>query len=249
MKYLPILALFICANAFGTTWGETKVTDPISGTKTKTYEINSYGSYIYSWPSKYHGIFWPLTDEKYIRFNQKSGYIAFGSDFEDIKEEDIQKIRDFLKENYDKKRPPETHIQKLRWLKEVQSARGSTPELEIKILCTIVYLSEDEEVESENRQSALRKIEEYISESKPSFYSAHLRVVAGYYFYLEDEKGKAEEYWDSVATSDLGIMDEEESKGSREYLVGIVSELKEQLTEEANKTVDTTPASAAVVSP
>ena len=45
--------LLAVGTAFATTWGESKVKDPVSGKSIKVHEPMSSGSYIYEWPGRW----------------------------------------------------------------------------------------------------------------------------------------------------------------------------------------------------
>ena len=114
MRTLLTICLFsLACNVLATDWAETSIKDPISGKDAKVWDIISFGGYIYQWPSKYDGVYWPYTAEPHIRFSPESGYIAFGSDFSQIDDDEKRRVSKFLKENYKKDAPPKTHDEKL----------------------------------------------------------------------------------------------------------------------------------------
>ncbi|MEL7022622.1 MAG: hypothetical protein AAGL69_02680 [Pseudomonadota bacterium] len=88
--------LFCATNSIATTWGSTTVQDPLTGDQCEVKEPASYGSYIYSWPSKYDGVYWPFTDENWLWECEDSGYISFGDDFSDLTDDEISRIRKHL---------------------------------------------------------------------------------------------------------------------------------------------------------
>ncbi|HEU5134179.1 MAG TPA: tetratricopeptide repeat protein [Steroidobacteraceae bacterium] len=110
--------------ALATTWGESKVRDPVSGNNIKVQEPMSSGSYIYSWPGREDQVFWPMTDDNWLWFNPRSGYGAFGDDFEKLEGEALERVKAWLAANYDKARPPATRIEKLQWLEKLYGQRG-----------------------------------------------------------------------------------------------------------------------------
>lgn len=93
--YLLILcSLFVFVNA--TTWAPTEKKCPICKTKSQYYEIMSYGSYVYDYPSKYEYIFWPYTDGKALYSCRKCWFTCFMWDFEDIPADKHKPIRKFV---------------------------------------------------------------------------------------------------------------------------------------------------------
>jgi hypothetical protein len=81
---------------FSTTWAPVEKKCPICGTTSKYYEIASYGSYVYDYPSKYEYIFWPYTDGKALYTCRKCWFTCFIWDFEDIPESKYKEIRKFV---------------------------------------------------------------------------------------------------------------------------------------------------------
>jgi hypothetical protein len=116
--------LFAALPATATTWVEAKVRDPVSGRTVEVYEPASFGSYIYSWPGKEDQVFWPFTDEAWLRFNPKSGYGAFGEDFESLEGEALERVKAWLADHYDRRKPPRTRLEKLAWLEQLYELRG-----------------------------------------------------------------------------------------------------------------------------
>ena len=104
------LATLTSLRAHGTTWIESHVNDPISGARLKVAEPGSSGSYIYDWPGKADQVFWPFTDDNWLWFNRKSGYIAFGDDFANLDSAKRVMLRDWLKTHYKRESPLQTRL-------------------------------------------------------------------------------------------------------------------------------------------
>ena len=97
-----ILLFFI--NAKATTWGESKHICPICKTNNKFQDIMSYGGYIYSWPSKYQYVYWPLTDSESVYCCLNCHYSTFMWDFDSIPGNKIESLKLFLETvKFDKK--------------------------------------------------------------------------------------------------------------------------------------------------
>ena len=85
---LAVLAALALATAVSaTTWFDAEVDCPICGTSNTFQEIGSYGGYIYSWPSKYQFIFWPLTDRNVVYSCRKCRLTCLMWDFQEVPEE------------------------------------------------------------------------------------------------------------------------------------------------------------------
>lgn len=82
-------------------------------------EVNSYGSYIYQWPSKYDQVFFPHTDEAAIWHCQASGFLALIGDFEGLSQAERIAIGALLK-----RQPPATAFkEKVALLEQVYALR------------------------------------------------------------------------------------------------------------------------------
>ena len=82
-----------------TTWCPVDKECPFCGTVSTYYEIMSYGSYIYEYPSKYEYIFWPFIEGKILFCCKKCWFTAYSWDFDSIpqgKKPGIKKILDKL---------------------------------------------------------------------------------------------------------------------------------------------------------
>jgi hypothetical protein len=113
----------LCNPLFATLWAPSEKTDPLTAEKVAGWEIVSYGSYIYDWPSKYDLVYWPLTDEDWICTNPKNGYSAFNDDFENLSKSEVRGLKDWLATNYNPSRPPVSFEEKLSWLEKVYGQR------------------------------------------------------------------------------------------------------------------------------
>ena len=76
-----------------TTWFPKDFDCPICKTKNTFQVIGSYGSYIYSWPSKYQWVFWPLTDSPSVYLCKKCHLATFMGDFETLPKDKLPLIQ------------------------------------------------------------------------------------------------------------------------------------------------------------
>jgi ankyrin repeat protein len=119
-----VLWLVLCVTGvFAISWEEIQVKDPISGHSVTVQQVRSYGGYVYGFPSKYDGVYWPYIDQKWIWFCPESGYTSFGNDFKNLFEEEVQRIKNYLATNYNKNQPP-TLEQKLQLLEKIYELRN-----------------------------------------------------------------------------------------------------------------------------
>lgn len=225
MRYLITFLLLITASfVHATTWGEGTAVDPISGKEIKVPEIASYGSYIYEWPSKYDGVFWPLTDEQYLRFSPDTGYIAFSRHFESITEEEKEKVRTFLKNNYSRERELETFQERLDWLEEVSRARGMGDDFWLDYYCLRAHLSRlEEDVSTEYRKKAVPVAERRLQKLEAGQEKARVLYILTNYSRLLGKEDEAKQYFEQL--KNLSWKATEEEGAASEEIVAYYTEL------------------------
>lgn len=94
---VTIFFLLLPSLTLATTWSQKEVADPFSNAKCKVSAPMSSGSYIYQWPSKLDGVYWPHTTMRWVWHCPKSGYTSFGNDFDQLSGPEHDRIRAFLK--------------------------------------------------------------------------------------------------------------------------------------------------------
>ena len=95
-----ILPLILCGilsgNVFAITWFPKEFTCPIDNQKNTFQIIGSYGSYIYSYPSKYQWLFFPLTDSPTFYLCKKCHLATYMWDFDELPKDKLPEIRKVL---------------------------------------------------------------------------------------------------------------------------------------------------------
>jgi hypothetical protein len=229
MKTLAILIiLIITSSALATTWMTVKTIDPVSKDSVDVEEIASYGTYVYRWASKYDGIYWPFTDESFIRFNPKSGYIAFGSDFENIKDEELQKVKIFLKENYNPVFAPKTFNEKLMWLYKVYKVRGIDSKFDNRFYCLMAYLNKNNpDVSKIYRKRVIELLETYIKTDSIDFSIAQAYCVLGFNYKLFNNVKESKKYLDKLNAQQWKDENGEFDTKGKEYLIEIAKNISD----------------------
>ncbi|KXK01585.1 MAG: hypothetical protein UZ17_ACD001001811 [Acidobacteria bacterium OLB17] len=95
-RFLPALLLplaLFASQAYATTWFPKEFVCPIDNQKNTFMVVGSYGSYIYSWPSKYQWLFWPKTDSPTFYFCKKCHLATYMWDYEKLPKEKIEAIK------------------------------------------------------------------------------------------------------------------------------------------------------------
>lgn len=212
---------------YATTWEPTKIKDPISGKEVDSFEISSFGSYIYGWPSKYDGVYWPLIADECITFSPISGFIAFTRDFEELTPDEMKKIREFLVKNYDSSKPPKTHEERLNWLARVSEARGMSEDFWMAYYCLRSFLSRrDPDAAKPWRQDALKRISKHLETAKPSFSTAQWHLVAAFNHKLLGDEAKSKEAIAKARQVDFRAINPEKSAGMEVRINELASEIE-----------------------
>lgn len=96
------IALLAAALAVGTAEATTfELVDedcPVCDGSVQVMSIFSWGTYIYSWDSKYQFIFWPLTEDASVYCCGRCGLACLMDDFDEFSDEDCAKIEQVLPE-------------------------------------------------------------------------------------------------------------------------------------------------------
>src|SRR5437899_1345222 len=95
MRILAVLAcLMVSLSLLGITTDPVKVKCPICGEINDFYDYASWGSYVYSWPSKFQLVFWPQTYSESLYSCKRCHYSAWMWDFKALKPEQVEKARE-----------------------------------------------------------------------------------------------------------------------------------------------------------
>ncbi|MCC7250125.1 MAG: DUF2225 domain-containing protein, partial [Lysobacter sp.] len=185
MRSMLALALLYPAFSHATTWGETKVQDPIDRkAKCDVQEPMSSGSYIYQWPEKYDQVFWPMTDQNGIWFCKKSGFVAFIGDFEGLTDAEKARISQYLRENYKGGKDEGSLEAKLKSLEALYALREKDEAFRNMLLRALARWyqdSGDTEKANEYRRKALEGIRSALTGEMPEDQKLQYLYVAANY--------------------------------------------------------------------
>lgn len=100
-KFFQLTSVFalICVfltNSYAITWFPKEFTCPVDNEKNTFMVVGSYGSYIYSYPSKYQWLFFPQTDSPTYYMCKKCHLATFMWDFDELPKDKIPEIRKLL---------------------------------------------------------------------------------------------------------------------------------------------------------
>ena len=86
------LSRSLSASTTMTTWFPKDFDCPVCKTKNTFQVWGSYGSYIYSWPSKYQWVFWPWTESPSVYLCKKCHVATFMDDYENLAKENVASL-------------------------------------------------------------------------------------------------------------------------------------------------------------
>jgi len=99
-RKFKLLTLLLCllptTNLFAITTVPVKVKCPVCGVVNDFYDYASWGSYVYSWPSKFQMVFWPHTYPTSLYICKHCHFAAWMWDFKELKPEKIGAVREAL---------------------------------------------------------------------------------------------------------------------------------------------------------
>ncbi|MCU1290609.1 MAG: hypothetical protein JWN60_2838 [Acidobacteria bacterium] len=100
LRFASIAALIgvFITSSYAITWFPQEFTCPIDNTKNTFMVVGSYGSYIYSYPSKYQYLFFPRTDSPTFYLCRKCHLATFMWDFDNLPKDKLPAIRKVLSE-------------------------------------------------------------------------------------------------------------------------------------------------------
>jgi len=181
----------------------------------------SSGSYIYQWPSKYDGVYWPFTNVNWIWHCPESGYTSFGDDFDRLTSDEVAAIRSFLENSYKKPNTPINTDFKLWLLESTYKIRSK--DIAFWAWFKRVKASIYEGLAGTERYEAIPLLEDEIKLMTPSFDLVQKLYVLGDYYRRNGEDKKAEEYFQKALSTKWISKDGKETTGSP-YIEEIVNE-------------------------
>ncbi|NUO76686.1 MAG: hypothetical protein HOQ32_11825 [Lysobacter sp.] len=142
---MPALLLAALSSpAAAITLGQEDIPDPIKPGATCTVPVpNSYGSYIYHYPSKYELVFWPHAAANMIWFCPESGFASFIGDADKLSDADKAALTTHLAANYRKGTAPPTELEKIALLRQSYAHRKQEEAPRIAMLRALAYMYEE----------------------------------------------------------------------------------------------------------
>ena len=244
---MAILLLVSGEISRATTWAPRKATCPLCKTENAFQAPMSYGSYVYSWPSKFQLVFWPATESASLYSCSSCRLTCFMSDFKKVPEDKTDALRKVLEGTSltpapaaDKEKPPRMAYERIPILDRLAVARKVYEVLGQddaawcgfnRVVGYHAHLAGKAEAASEARQEALTLAQKIAGDPRQAGKAREYLVIAGAMHYFLGKAGKARaafetarplEYRDPANTEDAG-------KGKNEYLTILIGEYTEVL--------------------
>lgn len=243
--FLGIILLLIIGNrVYATTWFPAKHTCSVCKKNSTYQEIGSYGGYIYSWPSKYQYVYWPLTDSPSVYSCPKCHFSTYMWDFDSIPVNKIDTLKAFLatikldKEYEDYRDIPMTT--RLEIAENIYNILGQDNEFWCKFYRVLGYHYDQEKNKKKAKESRLKSLgyarlllsdSLYSGQQKESFF-----IIAAMYCFT-GQRDSALVYLNkaSLLTYTNENWKEENAKGLDEYLTSLINDYREFIRKEGEK--------------
>ena len=224
---LGIISLGASSAVLAITWENTVVTDPLNRDDCEVAEPMSWGGYIYSWPSKWHGVYWPYTDSQWLWFCEGSGYVSFGNDFEEVTQEQVYRIISYLRqaEPVDQ-RSRMALLMRARAIYQLRDLDDSFWAWFERLEAYEREHAEDSVGAAAARARAVELIPRLLADMQPGMQKAQLEFVLGYYAHRRGDMEEMQMRFARVRA--LEWLDDEGSpvQGSP-YLEDLMTELEQ----------------------
>jgi hypothetical protein len=245
-RLISIFALVgvLSANALAITWFPKEFTCPIDDTKNTFLVVGSFGSYIYSYPSKYQWLFFPYTDSPTYYICKKCHLTTYMWDFDKLPKDRLPALKKILaeikvsKEFKDYQEVPLT--ERLEIMEKVYSVLDKDEQWWETFHRVKGYhygkVGNTEKAAQERRKS-LEFVQKELKNEKSTAPKKLLLYISGAMkHFLNDDKGALEDLQKAAATK---YQDKdssaEESKDAEEGLNGRIKEYIEKIKSEKEK--------------
>lgn len=250
-RLLTILAFtcFLFQNSFAITWFPEDFTCPIDNEKNTFLVVGSYGSYIYSYPSKYQWLFFPRTDSPTFYLCKKCHLATYMWDFDKLPKDKLPALRKVLaeiklKQNYKEKYTEVPVTERLEIMEKVYTVLGKDEEWweSFNRVKGYHYGKEGKtDKAAEARRKSLETITKWLNDSKTERPKKLLLYIsAAMKHFLADDKGALDDLNKALAAKyqEKGakpedIEDAEKGLNERikDYIARINSEKKPRMAD------------------
>lgn len=243
-----VLLLASTPRAFATTWAPKEFACPVCKTKNTFLVVNSYGSYIYYWDSKYQYIFWPRIDEAVVYTCKRCHLSTFMWDFEETPKakhaEILKKLEGFKLDHAPASKEPESYpgvdylripmTQRLLAAEAVYKILGRDDDFWCEFYRTLGYHYEEAKNQAkadEARRAALDIAVKMLGDKERADQRKELLLITGAMrHFLRDDAGALKDFREAQALDYRNkSMKADEVKNYDDYLTGLLRDYVEKL--------------------
>jgi len=193
-----LFLVVLCLNSYAITWFPKDFICPVDNQKNTFLVVGSYGSYIYSYPSKYQWLFFPYTDSPTFYICKKCHLTTYMWDFDEIPKDKIPALKKMLagitvSKNYKKEYTEIPVVERLEIMHKVYTILERDDDWWERFYRVKGYhygaIGKTKEA-AENREKSLEYIGRFISEDEYRDNKKLLLYVSGAMkHFLGDDKG------------------------------------------------------------
>lgn len=244
-RLMPVgLMLVLCMNAFGITWFPKDFSCPIDNQKNTFLVVGSYGSYIYSYPSKYQWLFFPHTDSPTFYLCKKCHLATYMWDFDELPKDKLPEIKKALAGVKVSKAFKEYNeipiVERLEIMERVYAVLNKDPDWWESFYRVKGYhyaKSGDAAKAAEARRKSLDLIDKKLKDAKNSDPKKLVLYVSGSMkHFLNDDPGALADLEKALATKYVNNDESpEDNKGAEEGMNERIKEYIEKIKSEKEK--------------
>lgn len=246
LKFIGLLIIIggLCGNALAITWFPKDFTCPIDNEKNTFLVVGSYGSYIYSYPSKYQWLFFPYTDSPTYYICKKCHLTTYMWDFDKLPKDKIPELRKLLADvevskNYKKQYTEIPVTERLEIMEKVYGVLDKDKDWWEQFYRVKGYHYGKEnktEKAAQAREKSLEMVKEFLNdeshkdEKKILFY-----ISVAMKHFLNDDKGALEDLKTALATKAVDSSGKASAEEIKSYEDGLNERINDYI-EKINST-------------
>lgn len=203
-----LLITVFSLNSYAITWFPKEFTCPIDNEKNTFLVVGSYGSYIYSYPSKYQWLFFPHTDSPTFYLCKKCHLATYMWDFDKLPKDKLPALRKILADvklarNYKKDYTEISVIERLEIMEKVYSVLDKDEEWWESFYRVKGYhygKAEKADKATEARRKSLEIVTKWIKDDKNEQPKKLMLYISGAMkHFLNDDKGALDDFSKALA--------------------------------------------------
>lgn len=245
-KLMGLLVIIggLYGSALAITWFSKEFTCPIDNEKNTFLVVGSYGSYIYSYPSKYQWLFFPYTDSPTYYICKKCHLTTYMWDFDKLPKEKIPELRKLLvdievSKNYKKQYTQIPVTERLEIMEKVYGVLNKDKDWWEQFYRVKGYHYGKEgkaEKAASAREKSLELVKEFLNDKDHADDKKILFYISGAMkHFLNNDKGALEDLNTALATKTVDSSGKASAEEIKNYEDGLNERIKDYI-EKINST-------------